>query len=199
MTLADALRRYNLPAGPPRLFLMTDDSRLADPRAAIARLPAGAGVVLRHYGAADRKALAQAIARLCRCRRLVLLVAGTDWRLAAAIGATGLHWPEGIARAGLGAAALGWRRRRRRWLTCAAHSRAALARARALGADAAMVSPVFPTASHPGAPGIGPLRLRLWAGQAGLPVVALGGITASSWKRLGHRAAWGAAAIGGLT
>lgn len=181
------------------MFLVTDDSRLPDPRAAIAKLRPGTGVILRHYNAANRATLAHAIARLCRRRRLVLLVAGADWRLAAAIGAQGLHWPEGLSGTGNLAGAQGWRRRRRLLLTCAAHSPRALRRAHARGADAALVSPVFPTASHPGAAAIGAVRFRLWAARAPLPVIALGGITASTWKRLGPRPAWGAAAISGLT
>lgn len=198
MTLADTMRRYNLRAGPPRLILVTDDKRLPDPAAAIARLPPGAAVLLRHYASPQRAAQAKSIAALCRRHRLYLLVAGPDWRLAARVGADGLHWPEGMAGAGLGAAALGWRRRRRAWLTCAAHSPAALARARRIGADAALLSPVLATASHPGAAGIGRTRFGLWARRAGVAVLALGGINARTWPSLAAKGAWGAAAIDGL-
>ncbi|WP_343868577.1 thiamine phosphate synthase, partial [Caenispirillum bisanense] len=57
-----------------------------------------------------------------------------------------------------------------------------------LGADAALLSPVFPTRSHPGAATLGPWRFSLWAGAARLPVVALGGVTAATARRLGHAA-----------
>ena len=91
----------------PPLWLFTDANRLPDPRPAVARLPKGlAGVVLRHDGAPDRAALGRDLARLCRARRLTLVVAG-DVRLAASLRA-GVHlragrWPSAIrpsARAG---------------------------------------------------------------------------------------------------
>jgi thiamine-phosphate pyrophosphorylase len=89
----------------PRLWLFTDDRRLPDPRAAVAGLPRGrAGVVLRHDADPDRLRLGRDLARICRQRRLILVVAG-DARLAAALRA-GVHlrrgrWPGPIWPAGL--------------------------------------------------------------------------------------------------
>ena len=200
MTLANAARLLNATARRswrgPSLLLVTDEARLPDPLPAIARLPAGAGVVVRQYGEDHRLALATAIAVLARRRRLVLLVAG-DWRLAARLGAQGLHLPEGLARHGVLAPALGWRRQRRALLSMACHSPAALGRAATLGADAALLSPAFATASHVGAKPIGPLRFGLWAKRARLPVLALGGLTRLTARRLPRGAAAGLAAIGG--
>jgi thiamine-phosphate pyrophosphorylase len=202
MTLADTARRLKATAVPrpilvPTLILITDETRLPDPLPAIAALPRGAGVLLRHYGAAGRAELAVAAARLVRHRGLVLMVAG-DWRLAARLGAAGLHLPEGQARHGVLAPLLGWVRRRKLLLTVACHSPAALARAKRLGADAAILSPVFATRSHPGAVTIGALRFRRWARAAGLPVAALGGIDARTLRRLNGAAA-AAAAVGALS
>ncbi len=85
-----AARRSSVP-----LWLFTDARRLPDPLAAAARLPRGlAGVVLRHDGEPGRAALGRALARLCRRRRLALVVAG-DVRLAAALGA-GVHLRNGM-------------------------------------------------------------------------------------------------------
>jgi len=92
----------------PSLWLMTDDARLPDPEAAIRSLPPGAGVIFRHYGHKDRAMLATRLAALCRQRRLVFFVAG-DWRLAAGVGAAGLHLPEYLARQGAAAGARLWR------------------------------------------------------------------------------------------
>jgi thiamine-phosphate pyrophosphorylase len=198
MTLAEAARRLNSSARAatrplPPLILVTDAVRLPDPLSAAALLPSGSAVVLRHYGGPGRTALAYRLKRLCRARRLTLLVAGDD-RLARKIGADGLHLSEALCR---GPAYRGWGRRRPGWLvTAAAHSRAALVRAAQRGADAALLSPVFPTASHPGAPSLGPLRFAGLVRSSPLPVYGLGGITRRTARRLLGRGAVGSAALG---
>ena len=197
MTLAKAARSLNKtarrPWRGPSLLLVTDPVRLPDPLAIMARLPPGSGVLLRPYGGAECPVVQ--IAALARQRRLVLLVAG-DWRLAARLGAQGLHLPEGRGRHGLLAPALGWRRRHKALLTMACHSPAALGQAARLKTDAALLSPVFATASHVGAKPIGPLRFALWSRRMLLPVLALGGITARTAARLPQGSAAGLAAIG---
>lgn len=197
MTLANAARRLkpSRPGRLPALWLVTDAGRRPDPLPAIGRLGPGVGVVVRHPAAADRVALAKRIAAVARRRRLVVVVAA-DWRLAALVGAAGLHLPEAMLRSGRLGPALGWARRRRRLVTAACHSPAALAVARRLGVDAALLSPVFATASHPGAPGLGPLRFARWCRRAGLPVYALGGVTAANAGRLAQSGAAGLAGVG---
>lgn len=179
----------------PALILVTDERRLPDPAPVLARLPAGAGVLLRHYDAADRPILARRLASQARARRLCLLVAGVDWRLAAAVGAVGVHLPEGAARR-LADPGLRLWQRRGHVLSVACHEPRALAQAARIGADAALLSPVFPTASHPGAATLGATRFALWARRAGLPVLALGGVNRRTAR--GLRFAAGVAAIGGL-
>lgn len=190
-TLTELARRLNARNGrrglPPAL-LLTDARRLPDPLPAARNLPRGFGIVLRHYGIAGREALARDLARLTG---RPLLVAG-DYALALRVRARGLHLPEG------------GRPPRRPWprgflVTMAAHSPPALRRARALGADAVLLSPVFPTASHPGAPVLGALRFVALALRAGLPVYALGGVNAITARRLMTSGAAGFAAIAGLT
>ena len=84
-------------------------------------------------------------------------------------------------------------------LSLAAHGGAAgAARVRRLRPDLVLLSPLFPTASHPGAPALGPLRWQAAARRlGGVPVVALGGVAAGTAARVPRRAA-GVAAIGGL-
>lgn len=197
MTLANLVRRLNRtrPRGFPAGVMLTDAGRSTSPLADLRGLPPGSAVILRHYGEPGRRALAMRLAGEAHRRRHLVLVAA-DWRLAAAAGADGVHLPEAQARSGRLAPLLGWIRRRHRRLTVACHSRAALAAARRLGADLALLSPVFPTASHPGVATIGAVRFRLWARTAGLPVAALGGITGATAPLLGQAAA-ALAAIGG--
>ncbi|MBV9249991.1 MAG: thiamine phosphate synthase [Acetobacteraceae bacterium] len=173
----------------PVLWLFTDDRRLPDPRPAASGLPKGlAGVVFRHDGAPNRIALARDLARICRDRRLALVVAG-DVRLAAAIGA-GVHlrggcWPGVI-------------RLRRGWITSSVHNPADMRRATRAGADLAFFSPVFPTASHPGARALGPARWAHAARAVPISVGALGGIDGGSVRRLPPRLVAAVAAIGAL-
>lgn len=56
------------------------------------------------------------------------------------------------------------------------HDRAELEQAARLGARFALLSPVLPTASHPGEPGIGWERFAEWVRDLPLPVYALGGM-----------------------
>jgi len=190
MTLANPAHRRKFPAQ----ILVTDPVRLPDPAAIMEVLPPGTGILLRPYGAPQPEALAAKLAAIARRRRLALLVAGADWRLAAKVGAAGVHLPEAVARRHCLAGLRLWLRRGRKMLSVAAHSRAGLARAARLGAAAALLSPVFPTASHPGAATIGATRFALWAQAARLPVVALGGIDGRTERALRFHA--GRAAIG---
>jgi thiamine-phosphate pyrophosphorylase len=179
----------------PPLILMTDSIRLPDPDAAIASLGPGSAVILRERSRARLVILVRRVAPLCRARCIRLLVAG-DWRLAHEVGAGGLHLPEAAIRHGLNR----WRRvRGRDWMvTAAAHSPVAIRLAARLGVDAVLLSPVFATASHPGARTIGPLRFARWARVSPVPVYALGGIDAGHARRLRGSGAAGFAGIGGF-
>lgn len=180
--------------GLPALYLLSDPQRLPDPGPAAARLPAGAAVIARSLA----PAVLLRLVALARQRRLRVLVAG-DGRLALRH-AAGLHLPDRRGTTGLLPFLLARRRSPRlRLLTVAAHGRAGLARARRLDAAAVILSPVFPTLSHPGAPALGPLRWAALAARAGgRSVIALGGVNRANAARLPPRAA-GIAAIGGLS
>ena len=78
------------------------------------------------------------------------------------------------------------------------HDAAELERAARLGLDYAFLSPVRPTASHPGAQPLGWRCFAELAGSAGLPVYALGGLGPADLARVRRQGAWGVAAIRGL-
>lgn len=182
----------------PVRWLVTDARRLPDPLPAVRRLTRGDGVLFRHYELppAKRLALARQVAELCRRLGLVLVVAG-DVRLARAVTAAGLHLPQGL----IGQTAMA-RRAGLRLVTVAAHDAGAIAQAARCGADAVLVSPVFATASHPGAAPLGVLRFAALASDArrqGLAVYALGGITPASFARLRDLPLAGYAAIGSFS
>jgi thiamine-phosphate pyrophosphorylase len=186
--LAWGLRRKPTPL--PRLWLFTDDRRLPDPRAAVASLPSGrAGVVLRHDHDPARATLGRDLARICRARRLTLVVAGGG-RLAAALKAgvhlRGGYWPEPLRPAGA--------------VTSSAHSVRDLKRAQRAGAQLIFLSPAFPTASHACTPGLGPLRWAAIArrGSSAGRVAALGGVDGRTVKRLPGGLCRAIGAIGAL-
>lgn len=179
----------------PALILMTDEARLPDPLPVVASLPPGSAVIVRHYGDPNREDLARRVVAVARPRGVRVLIAG-DAALAAKIGADGLHLPEAMAALGPGPWR-GWRRPH--WVvTAAAHSPAALWRAARAGADAALLAPVFQTASHPRAIPLGSLRFAAWCRRSPLPVYALGGVSAATAGRLKASGAAGFAGIGGF-
>ena len=163
---------------------MTDDERLPDPVAAARALPRSSLVIIRARDAKRRRALAEALS--AKTSGLILLAAD-DPVLAGAL--HGLHLPE--VRAG---DAAHWRALRPDWvITVAAHSSRAL---HAPHADAVLLSPVFPTRSHPGARALNPARARMMARGSLLPVLALGGVNARNAALLSGFS--GIAAIDGL-
>lgn len=177
----------------PALAFLTDDMRTTDPAAAIDALPRGSLVILRAREQHRRAYLASLAVPLARRRNLVWLIAD-DPELAAKSGSHGAHFPDArIAEIGH------WRARRPGWLiTCSVHGFSACRRAARAGADAALLSPVFATRSHPDAESLGALRARHMARQAPIPLFALGGIDADTAARLRGARLAGLGAIGAL-
>ncbi|MCG8508366.1 MAG: thiamine phosphate synthase [Rhodospirillales bacterium] len=181
----------------PPLILMTDAVRGPDPGLAALSLKSGTALVLRHYGDPGRAELARQLALICR-RRGVLFLVAADWRLAFRIGADGVHLPEGLARRGPRAWGSPAARDRGFLVTAAAHSFPAITRAAAAGVDAVLLSPVFSTASHPGAASLGPVRFALSCRKSPVPVYALGGLNPRTAARMAGTGLAGIAGVSGL-
>jgi thiamine-phosphate pyrophosphorylase len=175
------------------MFFVTDPVRTPDPVAIAIRLPAGAGVIYRAFGAADALTVARALRRLADDRGLLLLI-GADERLAAQAGADGVHLPQRLIAEGRRL-----RARRPDWIcTCAAHDAMALHKAALAGFDAALTSPVFVSRSPSAQGQLGAIRFARLVRAARLPVYALGGVNARTAPRLLKTGAAGLAAIDGL-
>ncbi len=82
------------------------------------------------------------------------------------------------------------------WLAVSCHNKEELVHAKKLNADFVTLSPVLPTASHPGQPGMGWQRFKQLLSQAALPVYGLGGLTDAHEIQLAESAAQGLAGIG---
>jgi thiamine-phosphate pyrophosphorylase len=177
----------------PALLFFTDPARVSNPEAVAERLPRGAGIVFRAFGAADAVDQGRRLRAVADARGLLLLV-GAHAGLAEGIGADGLHMPERLVgeiprlRAEHG-----------RWLiTVAAHDAEAVRAAERAGADAVVVSPVFPSNSPSAGAPLGIEGLGGLVAASSLPVYALGGIRARTVTALSGSGIVGIAAVEAL-
>lgn len=185
-SLAREARPVSARALPPLLFF-TDPARTPEPWRTAERLPRGAGIVYRHFGAADAEATALRLKAIAAERGMVLLI-GLDADLAGRVAADGVHLPEWALDQ-----AKALRARRPDWiLTGAAHSvEAALADE---NLDALVLSPIFPA----GGASAGKRALgieSLITVSARRPVYALGGVGPTT---IGALASSGACGIAGV-
>ncbi len=182
---------------PARLLMVTDRHQAARPVDEIVAQALRAGVRWvwlrdRDLGPAERRDLAARLLALVR-RVDARLSIGGDLELAVAIGADGLQVSAGAsiaeARRRLGPHAL---------IGVSAHGEAEIAAARLAGADYVTLSPIYATSSKPGyGPALGPDAIAR-ATRHGLPVMALGGITAERAAECRRAGAAGAAVMGEL-
>ena len=199
----------------PALYLITpqpgdgDGEFLRGLRASLAaQAPGSLLVQFRAHGLEPGHwhALAAEVLRCCAAHGAPLLLGAGAPALAAPqqalrslreLGAQGLHLPSRM----LGQPA--WREAcganaGELLLAASCHDAAQLDAAAGLGATLATVSPVLPTASHPGVPGLGWEGLRASCHQARLPVYALGGLDPRHLPLARAAGAVGIAAIRGL-
>lgn len=161
----------------PALLFFTDPARTPDISAVAERLPRGSAIVYRAFGAANAEAAALTLKAIARRRGLRLLI-GADEVLAAKVKADGVHLPERLAHRARAIRRPGW------LVTAAAHSPRAARSALASGADAVVVSAVFPSNSASAGAPLGPLRLAQIVRMAGGPVYGLGGVNDKTARRL---------------
>ncbi len=171
----------------PELWLLSDERNDSALEHALKRLPRGSGFVYRHYHlpGPERWARFRELRHLARsCGHLVILadsaLTAREWGADGIYGAPRTLYPQ----------------RRELIQVATAHDLAEIGQANRYGADAVMLSPVFATRSHPHAKTLGPTRFRCLANYAQMPVIALGGMTMRTARRL-EWTRW--AAIDGLS
>ncbi|NBC87945.1 MAG: hypothetical protein GVX90_00325, partial [Alphaproteobacteria bacterium] len=145
----------------PARWLLSDKRNDAVLEPALRRLPRGSGFIYRHYHlpGPERLARFRTLARLAQaCEHTVILadsaLTATEWGADGIYGSPRALWPR---RSGL-------------FHLATAHDLGEIGLANRLGADAVLLSPVFPTRSHPGAASLGPVRFRLFAARSRVPV-----------------------------
>nr|WP_225899766.1 thiamine phosphate synthase [Croceicoccus gelatinilyticus] len=132
------------------------------------RLPMGSGFVFRHYhlDAAARRKRFEQVKRVARRRGHTVALADTPAK-ARRWGADAVYGAPAAVAGGHGLLRI-----------ATVHSLRELGEAHRAEADLAMISPVYPTRSHPGAGVLGVVRARLLAQHALVPAVMLGGMDA---------------------
>lgn len=165
----------------PRLWMMTDERQGDGLWAAIARLPAGSGIVFRHKasGMIERRQLFERVRRITRKRGLVLLLAGSD--------RDARHWRAHGAHHAMAHAP--------RRGTAPAHSLGEIRRAERSGAAAIFLSPLHATRSHADGTPLGRMRFAALARATRRPVIALGGMNSIRGRMAVRCGAYGWAAI----
>lgn len=156
----------------PKVWIVSDARNDAALARALERLPRGSGLIFRHYhlDPAERRARFAQVKRLARTGGHWIALAG-DVRCARRWGADAAYGAPGLVARGPAMPRL-----------MPVHSLREIRCARR--ADALLLSPVFPTRSHPGGKALGPLRFRLIAARADRPVIALGGMDERKARRL---------------
>ena len=158
----------------PKLWLLSDARNDAALEGALRRLPRSSGFVFRHYHLPPEARIARycELERLARARGHTVILADSTY--------TAREWGAD----GAYGAPLSLRPSADLLRIATAHNMAEIAQANRIGADAVMLSPAFATRSHPGAPSLGPMRFRMLARCAQMPVIALGGMTRQTANRL---------------
>ncbi len=165
---------------------MTDERMGARLLPAIAALPRGSGIVFRHYSLPkiERRALFDRVSTAARRGKHIVILGGSA-RDARAWRAAGAHGRGPKFHSAL--------------QTTPVHSVRERIAAQRAGADLLFVSPIFATATHPGAQSLGRGRFGLMIRGAQTPIIALGGMTAAKYRSLKKMNVYGWAAISALT
>ena len=159
----------------PLLWLLSDARNDEQLENALHQLPRGSGFIYRHYHLPDAERFARFrhLRQVAKARGHTVILADSaltarEW------GADGIY----------GAPRALYPRRRDMLMLATAHNLQEIGLANSLGADAVLISPVFPTHSHPGAPSLGSVRFRMLAKHSRVPVIALGGMDPARAKAL---------------
>lgn len=152
----------------PEIWAISDKRNDAVLEQTLARLPRGSGFIYRHYhlGDPERWERFRSLRHIAKAHGHTVILSDSaltarEW------GADGIY----------GAPRALYPRREGLLHLATAHDLEEIGLANRLGADAILLSPVFPTNSHPGGRTFGPARFRLLAQHCCVPVIALGGMT----------------------
>ena len=123
--------------------------------------------------------------RSCKIKKLKLLIS-EDIKLARDINADGVHFPTYMVKKDI----INWslinkiKIKKNLIITTAIHNSKELENAQLFDFDAGLLSPVFPSKSHPNGKSLGIRKFSKLVDKSDLPIYALGGINAKNIKSL---------------
>ncbi len=169
----------------PKVIIIFDDNLFDKKKLLKLKIPKKAAFLLRSYETKKRKKIAKQLLKFCKMKKIKLLI-GSDIKLAEDINADGIHFPEYMVKKNK----INWIgiknvKFKKKWIiTTAVHSIDSLKKAEVLHIDAALLSPVFPSKSHPNNKSLGINKFSKIVKKTKLPIYALGGINIKNVKSL---------------
>jgi 8-oxo-dGTP diphosphatase len=154
-------------------------------------LDRGGRLIQARLKTASRQAVEKFIERaypLCQERGALLLV-NSDVEAACELNVSGIHLTSRHLMA------LGQRPGNIKWLAASCHNLQELRHAQAIGVDFAVLAPVLPTKTHPGAQALGWQQFAELVSKVNLPTYALGGMSLSCLATARQSGGQGIAAI----
>ena len=169
----------------PKVIIIFDDELFNKKKMLKLKIPKKSAFLLRSYQTKKRKKIAKQLLKFCKMKKIKLLI-GSDIKLAKDINAHGVHFPEYMIKENK----INWIgikniKYRKKWIiTTAAHSTRSLKKVEGLDIDAALLSPVFISKSHPNNKCLGLNKFSKIVKKTKLPIYALGGINIKNVKSL---------------
>ena len=170
----------------PKIIIIFDDNFFDKKKFLELKIPKNSAFLLRSYDAQGRKKIAKDLLKFCKMKKLKLLIA-SDIKLAKDINAHGVHFPEYMIKK---KKKINWIivkkiKSKKNWIiTTAAHNLQAIKKAENYDIDAALLSPVFSSKSHPNSKSLGINKFIKIIKKTKLPIYALGGINIKNVKSL---------------
>ena len=170
----------------PKIIMIFDDEVFDKKKLLNLKIPKESAFLLRSYKAKERKKIAKQLLKFCKVKKLKLLIA-SDIKLAEEINANGVHFPEYMIkkRNKINWCVIKNIKSKKNWIiTTAAHNLQTLKKVENFDIDAVLLSPVFPSKSHPNSKNLGINKFVKIIKKTKLPIYALGGINIKNVKSL---------------
>ena len=170
----------------PKIIIIFDDNVFDEKKFSNLKIPKESAFLFRSYEVKERKKIAKQLLKFCKMKKLKLLIAA-DIKLAEDINAHGVHFPEYMIKK---KNKINWVfvkniKLRKNWIiTTAVHSLQAIKNAEFFDIDAALLSPVFSSKSHPNEKNLGINKFLKIVKKTKLPIYPLGGINIKNIKSL---------------